>query len=197
MYDFPCEACRHDKIPCIREYVRRGRVRCDRCVMRGYRCSFPKAGDNENAGTIALDNREQREQRKRKAPVPDDELLEETLSKRVRSSLRVETNRPSSSKDHSDAPASSHARQTNNSAMASFSAPTSASRRSIHGDLSDLTEEETAGSSRTALTDLIAQERTRMKGEVSQMADKLKEDMLSVVDQRFERILQILDARSA
>ena len=191
MYDFPCEACRHDKIPCIREYVRRGRVRCDRCVMRGYRCSFPKAGDNENAGTIALDNREQREQRKRKAPVPDDELLEETLSKRVRSSLRVETNRPSSSKDHSDAPASSHARQTNNSAMASFSASTSGTRRSIHGGSDDL-DGDINESSRADLTDIIVQERTRMKAQVTQMANTLKDDMLSIVDERFDRLLRVL-----
>ncbi|KZV65180.1 hypothetical protein PENSPDRAFT_756714 [Peniophora sp. CONT] len=192
-YEIPCEACRHDKVPCIREYVRRGRVRCDRCVTRGYRCSFPKAVDNESAVTITFDSREQR---KRKAPLPDDELLEDSHYKRARPNSRAEAARPNSSKDHPPAPVSPSARQTNNSAMASFTASTSATRRSIHGASDDLSEED-EGSSHTALADLIAQERTRMKDEISQMADTLKENMLSIVDERFDRILQTLDAGSS
>ncbi|VDC03458.1 unnamed protein product [Peniophora sp. CBMAI 1063] len=182
VYEFPCEACRRDKISCIREYVRRGRVRCDRCVVRGYRCSFPKAGEIE--GTITFDSREQR---KRKAPLPDDELLDESQYKRARPNSRVEASRSDSSKDHSDAPVSRN-RQTGNSATASLPASTSAARRSLHGDSDDLTE--AGGSSQTALADMIAQERLRLKDEVSRMADK----MLSAIDRRFDKILQNLDA---
>lgn len=140
-------------------------------------------------GTITFDSREQR---KRKAPLPDDELLEEPLFKHARPNSRVEAARSNRSKDHSDALVSSHARQTNNSAMTSFSASTSATRRSIHGTSDDLSEE-AEGSSHG----LIVRERTRLKDEISQMVDSLKEKILSAVDERFDRILETLDTRSA
>jgi hypothetical protein len=64
-------------------YIRRGRVRCDRCVENGFRCSFPSGRSQVQAAQtiIVVDPEAPRPQRKRAIPLNEDGV-ESPLGKR-------------------------------------------------------------------------------------------------------------------